>query len=76
LQSRYWGKSEQRNQDVKSEQGWKDPHEHFLIDDERFVLLFTSILPWGQGDLGREMALRCFKVKFLNSLLQISYSLF
>ena len=76
LQSRYWGKSEHRNQDLKVEHGWKDPHEHFLIDNERFVMLFTKILPWGQGDLGREMALRCFKVtscSFLYSILSLIF---
>ncbi len=62
LQSKYWGGSELRGQDLKSEQGWKDPHETFWIDNERFNVMFTKILPWGKGDLGLELANRCFKV--------------
>eukprot|EP00794_Sanderia_malayensis_P016811 gene16811-18507_t len=61
LQSKYWGGSLGKGSDFKSEQSWKDPHENFWIDNERFDSLFIKLLPWGRGDLGAELAARCFK---------------
>ena len=63
LQSRYWGGSDMKTQDPKSEQvGWRDAHEMFWIDVERFNVLFTSIAPWGVGDIGPSLGTRCFRV--------------